>query len=233
MACVSRYVLQHGVKQRRQVGADFALCQAGPAVQAGGVNDREVELFFGCAKFVKEIEGGVDHVIGTGTRAVNLVDHDDGLEAQGQRLARDEAGLRHGAFYRVHQQQHAVDHRQHTFHLTTKVGVAGRINDVDVGALPFHGAVFRQDGDATLTLDVVAVHHPFGDFFVLAEGATLAQQLVHHRGFAMVDVGDDGDVADLFGHGRAWTSWGLKRRSAMSSPWVMWALPRKARGAMA
>ena len=67
---------------------------------------------------------------------------------------------------------------------------------------PRHGAVLGQDGDAALALDVVAVHHALGDFFVLAEGAALAQQLVHQRGLAMVDVGDDGDVADLLGHDR-------------------------------
>jgi hypothetical protein len=34
-------------------------------------------------------------------------------------------------------------------------------------------------------------------FSFSAEGAALAQQLVDQRGLAMVDVGDDGDVADL------------------------------------
>src|SRR5690606_2070263 len=36
---------------------------------------------------------------------------------------------------------------------------------------------------------------------VLAEGAGLAQQLVDEGGLAVVDVGDDGDVADGAGHG--------------------------------
>jgi hypothetical protein len=42
---------------------------------------------------------------------------------------------------------------------------------------------------------VVAVHHALGDLLV-AEGAGLAQQLVDQGGLAVVDVGDDGDVAD-------------------------------------
>jgi hypothetical protein len=33
---------------------------------------------------------------------------------------------------------------------------------------------------------------------VLGKGARLAQELIDHGGFAMVDVGDDGDIADLF-----------------------------------
>jgi hypothetical protein len=35
---------------------------------------------------------------------------------------------------------------------------------------------------------------------VIGKGARLAQQLVDHGGFAMVNVGDDGDVTDLFTH---------------------------------
>ena len=88
-------------------------------------------------------------------------------------------------------------------------------------------------------LEVVAVHHALGDLLVLAEGAALAQQLVDQRGLAVVDVGDDGDVADL--RVMRWsrfrsresslrTSSGLSSRSAISSPAVMWALPRKALG---
>ena len=88
--------------------------------------------------------------------------------------------------------------RQGAFHFAAEVGVAGGVDDVDVRAFPGHGAVLGQDGDATLFFDGVVVHHGVDDFFVLGEGAGLAQQLVHHGGFAMVNVGNDGDVADLF-----------------------------------
>ena len=88
------------------------------------------------------------------------------------------------------------------------------------------------------------VHHPLGDLLVRAEGAALAQQLVDQRRLAVVDVGDDGDVADLAGHAErlsgsgegewratsAPTSAGLRRRDAISSPPAMWAVPRKAPG---
>jgi hypothetical protein len=36
------------------------------------------------------------------------------------------------------------------------------------------------------------VHHPLADLLVFTESAGLAQELVDQRGFAMVDVGDDG-----------------------------------------
>ena len=127
-----------------------------------------------------------------------------GLQAQGQRLLGHEAGLRHRAFLGVDQQHHAVHHRQRTFHFAAEVGVAGGVDDVDVRALPGHGAVLGQDRDAALSLDGVVVHHGVDHLLVLGEGAGLAQQLVDHGGLAVVHVGDDGDVADLLGaHGVA------------------------------
>jgi hypothetical protein len=51
-------------------------------------------------------------------------------------------------------------------------------------------------------LEVVGVHHALGDALVFAEGAGLLQQLVDERGLAMVDVGDDGDVAQVHCGGR-------------------------------
>ena len=122
------------------------------------------------------------------------------LQAERQRLARDEARLRHRAFDRVDQQQHAVDHRQHALDLAAEVGVAGRVDDVDARAAVLDRAVLGEDGDAALALDVVAVHDPLADVLVRGERAGLLQQAVDQRGLAVVDVGDDGDVADRAVH---------------------------------
>jgi hypothetical protein len=122
-------VVEHGVEQRAQVRAPLlagrAFGQRRPAVQARGVDHREVELVFGGAELVEQLEGGVDDVVGPRAGLVDLVDHDDGLEAQRQRLLGDEAGLRHRAFLRVDQQHHAVDHRQRALDLAAEVGVPG------------------------------------------------------------------------------------------------------------
>ena len=125
-----------------------------------------------------------------------LLTHDDRLQAQRQRLARDEARLRHRAFLRIDQQQHAVDHRQHALHFAAEVGVARGVDDVDVGAFVLDRAVLRQDRDAALLFEVVRVHHAGIDLLVVAESAGLTQQLVDERGLAVVNVGDDGDVAN-------------------------------------
>jgi purine nucleoside phosphorylase len=109
-----------------------------------------------------------DHPVGARARPVDLVDHDDRVQAQRQRLARDEARLRHRAFDRIDQQQHAVDHRQHALDLAAEVGVSRRVDDVDARAAVLDCAVLGEDGDAALALDVVRVHHALGH---LAGGA--------------------------------------------------------------
>ena len=68
------------------------------------------------------------------------------------------------------------------------------------------GRVLGEDRDALLALEVHRVHHALGDVLVLAEGAGLPQHRVHERGLAVVDVGHDRHVADVFslGHGEGW-----------------------------
>ena len=57
------------------------------------------------------------------------------------------------------------------------------------------GGVLGQDRDAALALELVAVHRALGDALVRAKRAALVQQRVDQRGLAVIDVGDDGDVA--------------------------------------
>ena len=65
------------------------------------------------------------------------------------------------------------------------------------------GGVLGEDRDAALALELVAVHGALGDALVGAERAALVQQRVDQRGLAVVDVGDDGDVApERIGDGR-------------------------------
>ena len=160
-----------------------------------GVDHRKVELVLARAELVEEIEGLVYHPLGARARAVHLVHHYDRLQPQRERLARDEAGLRHRPLHRIDQQQHAVHHRQHPLDLAAEIGVPGGVDDVDVRAAIAHGAVLGEDRDAALALEVVGIHDPLFDVLVRGERARLLQQLVDQRGLAVVDVSDDGDVA--------------------------------------
>ena len=194
-------MLEDRLEQRRHVRPALGVVGARPALQGRGVDHREVELLVAGAELVEQLEGLVDDPARARAGAVDLVDDHDGLEAQRERLARDEARLRHRAFDGIDQQQHAVDHRQHALDLAAEVGVAGRVDDVDARAAVLDGAVLGEDGDAALTLDVVRVHDALAHLLVRGEGAGLLQQAVDERGLAVVDVRDDGDVADRAVHG--------------------------------
>ena len=170
-----------------------------PAVQRRRVDDGEIQLIFGGAELVEQLEGLVDDPFGPRAGPVDLVDDDDRCEAERQRLQRDEARLRHRAFDRVDQQQHAVDHPKNALDLAAKVGVPRRVDDIDLRVVVADRAVLREDRDAALALDVVAVHHPLADVLVLRERPGLHQQLVDERRLAVVDVGDDRDVAQCLG----------------------------------
>ena len=113
-----------------------------------------------------------------------------------QCLSQHEACLCLRAIVGIYEEQDAVDHAHDAFDFSSKVSVAGSVDDVDRRPLPMHGGVFGLDGDALFLLEVHGVHGSFLDLLVLAEGSALFKEFVDEGGFPMVDVGDDGDVTD-------------------------------------
>ena len=127
------------------------------------------------------------------------------MRASGQVLLQcppqDDPGLRQRAFARVDEEQHSVDHLQPALDLAAEVGVAGGVDDVDGRALEADRGVLRENRDALLALEVHRVHDPLADRvlvrLVLGEGPGLPEHGVDEGGLAVVDVGDDRDVAKV------------------------------------
>src|SRR6266478_2549538 len=71
------------------------------------------------------------------------------------------------------------------------------LDDVDAHALPFDAGAFGEDGNAALALEIAGVERPLGDLLVFAHSARLPEQLVDQRRLAVIDMGDNGDVADV------------------------------------
>ena len=193
-------VLQDAVEQRAQVGARLAPVRGGGAGASRGVDHRAVQLLVAGVQVDQQLQRLVQHLVAARVRAVRLVDDDDDLQVQLQRLLQHEARLGHRAFKGVHQQQHAADHLQHALYLAGEVRVAGGVHDVDLRVAVVHGRVLRQNRDAALALQVVGVHHAVGNLLVRTEYAALLQHLVHQRGLAVVDVGDNGDVSQIISY---------------------------------
>ncbi len=188
---------EDGVEQGTDVlVGPFQLAPGVPQL-ARSVQVREVELLVGGPEVEHQLEHLVQHRVRAGVRPVHLVDHDDRTQAELQRLLEHEAGLRQRPLRRVDQEQDAVHHPEDPLDLASEVGVPRRVDDVDLDALVADRGVLRQDGDAALALQIVAVHDPLHEPLVRAEGAGLLQQPIHERRLAMVDVRDDRDVPDV------------------------------------
>ena len=208
-----RHMIDDGLEQRFHVGPGRRRITGCPALDGGCVDHGEVQLRVGRPQAVEQVEGLIHRPLGPGARAVHLVDDDDRAQPPGQCLGGDETGLRHGAFHGVDQQEHGIDHREDALDLAPEVGMPRCVDDIDAPVPPIEGGVLGEDRNAALALEVVRIHHPFGDFAELAEGAGLAQKLVDQRRLAMIHMGDDGDVTQDVGgvvHGQGpgmWRIW--------------------------
>ena len=191
------YFCQDRLEQGGQVGVaitDFVVGQPGLGI---GIYDGELDLLVGGIEVDKQVVDLTDHSLDAGVAAVDLVDHQDNGEVFGQRLFQDVPGLRQGAFAGVHQQQGAVHQVQAALHLAGEIGVPGRVHDVDLHLVVPHGGVLGRYGDPPLALQVKGIHDPVGYLLVLAKGAALPQQAVQQGGFAMIHMGDNGDIPEV------------------------------------
>ncbi len=159
-----------------------------------GVDDRELDLRLVGVEVEEELVDLVHDLLGARVGPVDLVHDEDDGQPRLERLAEDEARLRQRALARVDEQQHAVDHRQRALDLAAEVGVAGRVDDVDLRVAVADGRVLGEDRDALLALEVHRVEHALGDVLVLAERAGLPEHRVDERRLAVVDVRDDRDL---------------------------------------
>src|SRR3546814_17410111 len=86
-----------------------------------------------------------------------------------------------------------------TLDLAAEIGVTRGIDDVDPRQFraftPFDAGAFRKDRDPAFFFEIVRIHRAFFDTLVVAKGPRLAEQLVDEGGFSMIDVGDNGNIA--------------------------------------
>ncbi len=202
------HLLEDQIEQRREVLRLVLELALGDAFTADGVDEREVELRVGGVEIAEQIEDLFVNLFRACVGAVDLVDDDDDREAELEALAEHEARLGQGPLRRVDQQKRRVGHQECALDLTPEVGVARRVDHVDLAdgtvlALPADAGVLGEDGDAALALEIVRVHDAVGEDLVDPERAGLAQHVVDERGLAVVDVCHDGNVAETVEAGGA------------------------------
>ena len=121
-----------------------------------------------------------------------------GGEIELEGLFQDEPGLGQRPFRGIDEEQHAIHHLERPFHLPAEIGMARRIDNIDLDPLVFDRRILCHDRNAPLPLQVDIVHHPVLDLFVQTENARLPEQAIDDRGLSMIHMGDQGNVSQIF-----------------------------------
>ena len=110
-------------------------------------------------------------------------------------------GLRLDALAGVHYQQRALAGGQRAADFVGEVDVAGGIDEVELVGLTVlrlvvQGHAVGLDGDPALALQVHGVQD-LGLHFAIGEAAAHLDEAIGQRRLAMVDMGNDGEIADM------------------------------------
>ena len=192
-----RDVLYDHVVERLHIsGGRLRVVRREPGL-ARGEDVGKIELFLAGIQLGEGVEDLVEDLIGPSIGAVNLVDHDDRPDVAREGLAQHELRLRHRSFERVHEHQGAVGHLEGPLDLAAEIGVSGRVDQVDLDVAILDRNVLGQNGDATLSFQVIRVE----DALALKLRGPILPRLTEHRvdqrGLAVVDVGNNGYVTDV------------------------------------
>ena len=163
-----------------------------------------------------------------GLGQIDLVQHGQHLEALLDRGVAVGHRLSLHPLSRVHDQQRSLAGGQRAGHLVAEVHVSGGVDEVELVVEAVLGAIVQRhavglDGDAPLPLEIHGIEHLLGHLAIAQATAELDQAIRQGR-LAMVDVGDDREVADLFdvcGHSApvpASRVWCRRRASLAYSP---------------
>ena len=136
--------------------------------------------------------------LGIGTLSIHFVDYHHDAQPAGNGMPQHESRLGHRTLRRVDQQQRSIRHLQHALDLTTKICVARRVDDVYLHIVVGNRYVLRKNRNTALALLVVGVQHAFLHLLPLTKRARRAKHLVDQRRLPVVDMGDDGDIANVF-----------------------------------
>src|SRR5581483_7164192 len=191
------YVLEDGTKERPQIGRQLVRRRPGAALAGDGVEHRIRELLRIVRQLEEEIGDLLNDLGGTGILAVDLIDDHQRAQAELERQPKDEARLWQRPFGSVDEQQAAVGHREGALDLAAEVGVARRIDQIDLYLARLDGGILGEDGDPALALQLIGVHDQLAGGGGIAENLALLEQVVDERGLAVIDVRDHRDIAQL------------------------------------
>ena len=138
-------------------------------------------------------------VIGTGT--VDLVDEDQGRDAEALERPEQQRRLRLDALDRRDHEDGAVEHAEDAFDLGDEVGVARRVDQVDREVADQERGDRGPDRDAALALELerVGLGGAGVDAADVIDGACGVEEPFAEGGLTGVDVGEDSEIERAHG----------------------------------
>ena len=133
--------------------------------------------------------------VGIGGRQVDLVDDRNDVQVVLDREIGVRECLRLRPLRRVDDEQRALAGLQGPRYLVGEVHMAGRVDEVELVALPLDADRLRLDRDAALALEIHRVEHLLAHV-TTGDGVRELEDAIGQRRFPMVDMGDDREVAD-------------------------------------
>ena len=143
------------------------------------------------------------YALGVGCRQVDLVDERDDLQMRVHGHERVGDGLRFDPLCGIDNENRPLARLERPAHLVREVHMPGRVDKVELVRLPVVGVVhhshgLRLDGDAALSLDVHRIENLLHHVARL-DGMRQLEYAVGQSGLPVVDMRDDGEVADVGG----------------------------------
>ncbi len=137
-----------------------------------------------------------EEAVGACAGPVDLVDEDQRGQPQPPEGAHQHPGPRLYALHGGQQEHRAVEDLQGALDLGDEVGVAGGVDQVDLGVADREGGDGGTDGDAAAALDRAVVRKGVSgvDAAEPVDGAVVEEQPLGEAGLTGVDVGQDADV---------------------------------------
>ena len=193
-----RNIVQNRFEQWNHVVRAVIQLQDCVTIFSGSVYEWAFKLLLVSIQINKEFQYFIDDFLRSCFRTVDFIDAHDNRQFQFQSLAQYELGLWHGTFKCIYYQNYTIYHLENTLYLAAEVGMSRCVDDIDLGIFIIYGGVLGEDGNTTFAFDVVGVHDTFRNFLILTEYTTLLQQFIHKCRLAMIDMGNDRDIADVF-----------------------------------
>lgn len=198
-------VVGHGVLDVRGedfvvvLGEDGGCARAEPRQETGLAGPESLDRTHGDDGRPEPFGDRREEVVVACASSVDLVDEEEGGDAQPLECAHQDAGLRLDPFDGRDDENRAVEHAEHPFHLGDEVRVAGGVDQVDGHVVDRERDDGRLDGDAAPALqrEGVGTGVPVVDAADLVDHTGRVQEALGQAGLTCVYVRENPEVEQV------------------------------------